>query len=73
MADYSTHDDTSAYAKSCNPATLDTEIRAGTFSAKVDGLVTHNSGVDEICVRTTSDLTAGEKTELDGIIAAHTP
>jgi len=73
MADYETHDDTTAYAKACNPDTLDTEVRAGSFVAKIDGLITHNGGVDSICVKTTSALSGAEKTELDGIIAAHTP
>lgn len=73
MAHYDKHDDTTDYAKSCNAVTLDTEIRASTFAAKVDGVVTHNAGVAGIGVECTSDLTAAEKTELDGIIAAHTP
>ncbi len=73
MVAYDEHDNTSPYAKSCNAVNLDTEIRAGTFSAKVNGLITHNAGVAGIIVECNSALTAGEKTELDGIISSHTP
>jgi len=59
-----------------DPAALDIEVAAGTFTAKYDYMTTVEEspgGNRTVDVYTTFDLTGSEQTELDGIIAAHTP
>lgn len=59
-----------------NPSTLHTELQAASFVADIDALTTNEltvGGNRNVEVDTSRDLTAGEQTELDGIIAAHTP
>jgi hypothetical protein len=65
-----------SYTIDCEPDALKTEIEAGTFGASVTGIYTEEvtvGGDRNVLVHTSPDLTAGEETELDGIIATHTP
>ena len=65
-----------SYTLGCEPDSLKTEVEAGTFGASVTGVHTDEvtvGGDRDVLVYTSPDLTAGEETELDGIIAAHTP
>ena len=64
------------YQIDANPASLQTEIEAGSYSASLVGIRTSEvtvGGDRDVEVLTSPDLTAGEETELTDIINAHTP
>jgi len=63
------------YSDDSNASRLDEQILASSFGdTKYNGLVLDSSTTPAtVTVHTTSELSSGEETELDGIVAAHNP
>ena len=62
------------YTQAANTPLVNEELATASFASVVDGVKSEPNGADlDLVIVTTQDLTTGEQTELDALMAAHDP